>query len=62
MALAEDVLYIVVGIVLLVVAWTVYATINTEVVPSTSTTMISLALFIAAAGLAVRGAIGLVRE
>ena len=61
MALAEDVLYIVVGIVLLVVAWTVYATINTSVVPSTSTTMISLALFIGAAGLAVRGAIGLVR-
>lgn len=61
MALAEDVLYIVVGIVLIVVAWTVYATINTAVVPATSTTMISLALFIAAAGLAVRGAIGLVR-
>ena len=61
MALAEDVLYIVVGIVLIVVAWTVYATINTEVVPATSTTMISLALFISAAGLAVRGAIGLVR-
>ena len=61
MAIGDDVLYIVVGIVLLVVAWSVYATINTSVVPSTSTTMISLALFIAAAGLAVRGAFGIVR-
>ena len=59
--IVDDVLYIIIGLILLVIGWTVYATVNTEVIPSSSTAMITLALFIAAAGLTVKGAFGLVR-
>jgi len=59
--IVDDVLYIIIGLILLVIGWTVYATVNTEVIPGSSTAMITLALFIAAAGLTVKGAFGLVR-
>ena len=60
-SIVDDVLYIVIGLILLVVAWTIYATVNTDVIPAGSVSMITLALFIAAAGLTVKGAFGLVR-
>ena len=60
-SIVDDVLYIVIGLILLIVAWTIYATVNTEVIPASSTAMITLALFIAAASLTVRGAFGLVK-
>jgi len=61
MAVIDDGLYIVVGIVLIVVAWNVYAVVNTTLVPAASLTMIQLALFVLAAGMAVRGVLGMVR-
>ena len=57
----EETVYVVIGIVLLIVAWTIYTTANTAMIPAGSTAMISLALFIIAAGLAVKGVIGLAR-
>jgi len=57
----DEAVYIVIGIVLLIVAWTVYTTQNLAMVPAGSQAMISLALFILAAGLAVKGVVGLVR-
>jgi len=60
-SIVDDVLYIVIGLILLIIAWTVYATVNTDVIPASSIAMITLSLFIAAAGLTVKGAFGLVR-
>jgi F0F1-type ATP synthase membrane subunit a len=57
----DEAVYIVIGIVLLIVAWTVYTTQNLAMIPSGSQAMIGLALFILAAGLAVKGVVGLVR-
>ena len=57
----SEAVYVVVGIVVLIIAWTVYTTSNTAMIPASSQSMISLALFILAAGLAVRGVIGMVR-
>lgn len=57
----DEAVYVVIGIVLLIVAWTVYTTANLTMIPSSSQAMIALALFIIAAGLAVKGVIGLVR-
>jgi hypothetical protein len=60
-SIVDDVLYIVIGLILLVVAWTIYSTVNTDVIPASSIAMITLSLFIAAAGMTVHGAFGLVR-
>jgi len=57
----EETVYIVIGIVLLIVAWTVYTTSNTDMIPAGSKAMVSLALFIIAAGLAIKGVVGLAR-
>ena len=56
----DDILFVVVGAVLLVVAWTIYATLNTDVMPAADAAMLTLALFIAAASIALRGVFGLV--
>lgn len=57
----DEAVYVVIGIVLLIVAWTVYTTANLAMIPASSQAMVALALFIIAAGLAVKGVVGLVR-